>query len=434
MSEPVRAAPAAVPLRMWDNPELRRLAWAIGAATLLLSFLALLLWHQSVGAAHKQAIQRELSIIGQLASEHPELQEDVARAYARTATAEEYALGRAAAAKFGYGEELPLQLNRNMEALYREASFIVVGALLLLGCAALVAVTASFRGIYLKASLYAELAERIVEGDFRTELDRPAEGVFSKLAHQFHLMARRLESTYERLQAEKEGMKQLLSDISHQLKTPLAALQMFTELAQEENLDSGKRREFLIKAEDQITRMDWLIRQLLTVARLEAGAVRLSLSERPLLPTIQEAMAALQLKADQSGVQLVLHHEANAAKQPCMLEHDPSWLGEALGNIIKNGIEHTPQGGRVEVRLEETSVLLRVVIRDTGQGIPQEELPKIFRRFYKVSRQTPSGGSGIGLSLSKAIIEQHDGFIAVRSELGHGTTFTVTLPRRLTKS
>lgn len=416
--------------RLWDNPELRRAGLAMGAVTLAFTVLALLLWQMAVSSFHRQGIERDIAVIGMLASRHPELQQEVAQAFTGQVSPEEFAEGTRAAAKLGYDAELPVRFNREVDRLRLQVAAGLAAAGLLMGGCLLLPVTLAFRSVYRKALLYAEMAERMVDGDFREVPDRPAEGAFSKLAHQFGQMARRLELTLERLQAEKEGMKKLLSDISHQLKTPLTALQMFVELAQEEELPPAKRREFLAKGEDQIGRMSWLIRQLLTVARLEAGAARLEKRELPLVPTVAEAMEGLRPKAQKQGVELALRSDG---MKPYLLNHDPAWLGEAVGNIVKNGIEHTPGGGRVEIELEETSVLLRIHIRDNGRGIPENEVPRIFERFYKGSGSDPGGGAGIGLALSKAIIEQHDGFIGVRSSLGQGTVFTVTLPKKLTK-
>jgi signal transduction histidine kinase len=420
-----------VVIRLWDNPELKRVGLGIGAVSLVFALLGLFLWQLTLNGVHRQGIERQLSVIGQLASRHPELELDVAQAFVSEASPQEYAAGIQAAGKFGYDADLPVRFNSDMERLLRNVAAGIVAAAVLFGMSLFLLVTHAFRSVYRKAAQCADLAERIVEGDFHTEPERPAEGIFSKLAHQFQLMAGRLQLTLERLQAEKEGMKRLLTDISHQLKTPLAALQMFVELAQEEELDSGKRRDFLAKSESQIERMDWLIRQLLTVARVEAGAARLTKTECPLIPTVLEAVESLKPKALQRHVELVQHYDETRKH---LLLHDPAWLGESIGNIVKNGIEHTPEGGKVEITVEETSVLLRIHIRDTGSGIPEAELPRVFERFYKGSGSTPSGGAGIGLSLAKAIIEQHDGFIAVRSTPGKGTVFTITLPLKLTKS
>lgn len=419
------------PLRLWDNPELRRFALITAAATILIAALSLLLWRQTAESAHRRAVARDLSIIGQLAVRHPELNMELARAYTRQATAEEMAAGAQAARQFGYDETLPLQLNRDMNQLLRRGSLGLLAVILLLSGTLLAAAVYTFRPLYRLAADYTFLAGRIMEGDFKTEWTRPAEGVFSQLAHQFQLMSDRLEHTLERLQEEKRSMKKLLSDISHQLKTPLAALQMFTELAQEDDLAQEKRKDFLAKGEAQIGRMEWLIRQLLTVARMEAGATKLNLGNHSLVETVREAVEPMLQQAGQSEVEVRFRYEADRTYH-CL--HDPAWLGEAVGNLVKNGIEHTPAGGLVEILLEETSVLSRILIRDNGEGIPPGELPQLFERFHRVNTSSPGGGTGIGLSLSKAIVEQHGGFISVRSSPGAGSTFTVTLPRSLTKS
>ncbi|WP_438445354.1 sensor histidine kinase [Gorillibacterium sp. sgz5001074] len=418
-------------LPLWVNPEFRSFAKRLLVMTLVLIFLAQGLWWLMIEHEHQRRISRDLSVIGQLALQHPEWSGDIARAFAREASPEEMAAGEAAARAFGLDRSLPLRTDRDMTRLLWRGAAGLMAAELLLAALLLGAAGRSFRTLYRTASTYAHWAERIVEGDFRTEWVRPAEGVFAKLAHQFQLMSNRMELTLERLRQEKEAMERLLSDISHQLKTPLAALQMFIELAQDDALPADRRNAFLAKGEAQIGRMDWLIRQLLTVARLEAGSTRLEMKMGSLLPSVQEAAEAFRARAVQLGVELSTQYDPG---KTYLLPHDSAWLGEALGNLIKNALEHTPAGGRVQVRLEETSVLTRVVVTDTGEGIPPEELPRVFERFYKGRSASPGGGTGIGLSLAKAIVEQHGGFLSVRSTPGAGSVFTATLPRKLTES
>ncbi|ENZ00430.1 hypothetical protein HMPREF1092_02597 [Clostridium thermobutyricum] len=168
--------------------------------------------------------------------------------------------------------------------------------------------------------------------------------------------------------------------------------------------------------------MDWLTITLLKYARLEGDVIDYKMEDISILDTISEAIAPLKIKAEEKNQNININYENGSF----ILRHDRKWLSEALSNIIKNGIEHTDNCGKIEILIRESPIYLEVEIKDNGEGIEEDKLKKIFERFYKNSSEKKPKSIGIGLALSKSIIEKHNGSIKVKSKLGEWTSFIIT--------
>ena len=241
------------------------------------------------------------------------------------------------------------------------------------------------------------------------------------LAHGVQELALRLRETISQLHRDKAFLKETIADISHQLKTPLASLMVYTELLQDERTSPADAKEFLDICRRELERMEWLTLTLLKIARLEADALELQPVRAPLAGTIERAAEPLRTLAAQRQVDIRIV----PPDRPLEAVHDPHWLAEAIGNLIKNAVEHSPAGSAVTVRTERTPVFVRLIVRDEGEGIAERHLPHIFKKFY---RARPGGGVGLGLALAKSIVERHEGILsAVRNEAG-GMTFVAALP------
>ena len=226
---------------------------------------------------------------------------------------------------------------------------------------------------------FSSAAEDIVEGNFERKFPDIHEGDFYILGCEFNVMAKRLKETLKRLHDDKVYLQDAISDISHQLKTPLSAVIMFNSLMEDdENMEIEERTKMLEESDSQLSRMEWLIKSLLKLARIDAGAVVFKRDENNLSKTIESAISPIEIKASEKGQEIVV-----TGKKDIMLRHDPDWLSEAITNIIKNAVEHTQDGGRIEVSTLETPLSVQVFIKDNGEGIKKNELPKIFKRFYK---------------------------------------------------
>ena len=216
-------------------------------------------------------------------------------------------------------------------------------------------------------------------------------------------------------------MVSLLSDISHQIKTPLASMIVYNDIMINKSITKEQSQKFLINNEVQLNRINWLIQSLLKLAKIDAKAIEFNKEEESLENTIYEAIETLEVNARRNKVNIDFIEHENIT-----MCHDTLWLQEALINIIKNGIEHTDEGGNIAVSLLQKPIYKRIVIEDTGSGISEEDLPHIFKRFYKGKLSKKSDSVGIGLALSKSIVEAHNGIIEVESAVQRGTKFIIT--------
>jgi len=252
-----------------------------------------------------------------------------------------------------------------------------------------------------------------------------------ELARQFNRMAERLEESFRLLSAERDrlaldrdGLRQFVADVSHELRTPLTALYTFNDLLQGgAGEDPATRREFLAESAGQIERLNWLTRNLLDLSRLEAGITRIEPRPADLGETLRRAVASNSPAAGTKGVAILLD------APPLVVTHDAPRLEQALGNIIGNAVKFSPPGGTVDVRIYVCGARVVVEARDEGPGIPPDEAPRVFERFYRGRDANRGGeGSGLGLAIAKAIVDAHSGAIEIQSGLDRGTAIVVGLP------
>jgi signal transduction histidine kinase len=255
----------------------------------------------------------------------------------------------------------------------------------------------------------------------------------AELAHSFNEMAEGLQESIDIHSADRDRSRAFVADVSHELRTPIAALRTFNELLQEGAADDpATREEFLEQSRRQIERLDWLAMNLLDQSKLDSGLVSLDLRPDDLRAVVESAVQQAQPVADRKGVDLVIHLPPDPVRQP----HDPPRIGQVLANLIGNAIKFTPAGGRVDVEVAATEQGARLTVSDTGVGIPPDEMPHVFDRFWRGARRPElrASGSGLGLSIVRSIVDMHEGTINITSSPDVGTRVTVDLPRSITGS
>lgn len=255
-------------------------------------------------------------------------------------------------------------------------------------------------------------------------LDDTAEGGWGQFTSALNGMAASLTTHLQKEQRDREFLKDTISDISHQLKTPLSALKMYLEIMREEQAVNPVIVDFLGKSERELGRMEYLIQNLLKLARLDAGAIALEKRPLQMAAFLRDTLEGLSVRAEVEGKRLDV-----ACPEGLTLEGDELWLAEAVSNLVKNGLDHAPAGGRVQVICEETPLVVSILVQDNGAGIRPEDLPYVFKRFYRSRFSQDHQGAGIGLTLAHSIIEKHGGSIVVESEPGSGATFRVIFPK-----
>ena len=269
-----------------------------------------------------------------------------------------------------------------------------------------------------------ELTEYITRVQDHTELPGIAEiteGSIGILQSEIYKMVTILREQYSSEHKQKKYMSDMMSDISHQFKTPLTAISLMTELLMEPGVSEEQRLEYAGKIDTQINKMAWLIRNLLTLSQLEAGVLEMKAEKVVLKEMMDDISDSLSVLAEVAEVELDC-----SVSDKIEIKADKHWLREAVSNIIKNCIEHTAAGGFVKVSAAQNNIYTSMVIEDNGKGIDKEHLPHIFERFYKAGNSSPNS-VGIGLAMAKQIINSHGGRIEVESEAGKGSKFIITL-------
>ena len=265
--------------------------------------------------------------------------------------------------------------------------------------------------------------EAYLDGDNQARIPCDKEGELYRLFHSVNTLSAILNAHAANEIKDKEFLKNTISDISHQLKTPLAALNIYNGLLQSETEELPEIREFADLSEQELERMETLVQNLLKITRLDAGVLVFEKQEENVADMMKDLELSFAFRARQERKNLILSGEEGLT-----LCCDRNWLLEALTNLVKNAFDHTEEGDTIRVEWKALPTLLQIRISDTGGGIHPEDLPHIFKRFYRSRFSQDTQGIGLGLPLAKGIVEAHQGTISVDSELGNGTTFVLHFP------
>lgn len=257
-------------------------------------------------------------------------------------------------------------------------------------------------------------------GNTDARIDCDDEGELNKLFHQVNSLAAILNAHTVKEVYSKEFLKNTISDISHQLKTPLAALSIYNGIMQDSAVNSEEIKEFADLSEKELDRIETLVQNLLKITKLDAGTITVDRKNENVYEILNDIKKHFSFRAKQENKELILTGDITL-KLTC----DRIWLTEAIENIVKNALDHTSSGDKINIACQALSTIVQITIKDTGRGIHPEDLHHIFKRFYRSRFSKDTQGIGLGLSLAKSVIEAHNGTIEVSSELNMGTVFTL---------
>lgn len=287
----------------------------------------------------------------------------------------------------------------------------------------LVAITAIFADWYFrKRSLkrMGGMIQSVMDGTFRAETFD--ESLYAAMENKLAEYLAASETRKGKLSAEQEKIKTLIADISHQTKTPIANLLLYTELLKEE--EGGKDSETVALLESQVKKLNFLIQSLVKLSRLETGILVLYPEKKEVSALLEEVQKQYGARAKEKGLYL---HVAAEKAQGITACFDLKWTLEAVENLVDNAIKYTKTGG-VTVSVRPYELFVSIEVADTGIGIAEEEHAKVFGRFYRSAAVSGEDGVGIGLYLAREIVKQELGYIQLASEMGKGTTFSLYLP------
>lgn len=252
--------------------------------------------------------------------------------------------------------------------------------------------------------------------------------LFAKFSHRLMRLYETVQAREKRLDAERAKLQSLVSDISHQTKTPIATLKMFTDTLRTRPMSEAERAQFLDASACQIDKLDFLIQALVKTSRLEIGVITLEKRPQSLAETIALAASGVLAALEQKDLQFSV-----SCPETLVLPHDRRWTAEALDNLLDNAVKYTPTGGRVGLRVEDWESQVKIDVSDTGCGIPEAAQGAIFQRFWRAPVVHEEEGIGLGLYLAREIITLQGGYIRASSAPGKGATFSIFLPKENTR-
>lgn len=364
-----------------------------------------------------ELVSHDYAVAGYLLNHSDDM---VVAAFTAETNADDLSKGHDALTAVGYSDTGSTKLFSSVLA-YRNKTMANIFVLLLF----------VFGFIYIFVSLYlykqhkairsAEASIRdFLDGNTMCRIECEESGDWYSLFHGINELSSILSAHAENEKRTKEFLQDIISDVSHQLKTPLSALKMYSEIISSHSTDSVCINEFSEKSMREIRRIEDVVYTLLKLARLDAGIIQMEKTQEYISVLMQDVLERFQVWTKRDNKEIIL-----SGKDDILLYCDALWFSEAIGNIIKNALEHTGKNGHIIIRWEQTPLLTQIVIEDDGKGIHPEDLYNIFKRFYRSRYSQDIHGIGLGLPLAKAIVEIHGGTISVTSKLGEGTTFTL---------
>ncbi len=309
-------------------------------------------------------------------------------------------------------------------ALSGELSALIFGAAMT-ACAALwmATLTAAFaRRLEQFANALSRTLDEMIAG---RAVPPPADGetLLARIQQRLGRLDRIFREDRRRVELERRELQELVSDISHQVKTPVSNLRLLVDTLLAEPATDARRREFLRGIHSQTDKLGFLVDALVKTSRLETGLISLEKRDAPLYDTLAQAMSSIVYAAEGKGLTVTVD-----CSESLRLNHDPKWTAEALFNVLDNAVKYTPPGGSIAVAVERWEMSVQVRVSDTGRGIPESQWAAVFQRFYRGEDARDAPGVGIGLYLAREIVGRQGGTIAVASEPGRGSTFTIALP------
>ncbi len=309
-------------------------------------------------------------------------------------------------------------LTKKMSVVFCGMAF----SLLLLICVAVFVVL-----VRRKLTLFSEMLCCILDGMMNGKMDisqaAEEENLFYKINHRLVRLYEAMQESKNSVASERADLQELISDISHQVKTPIANLKMVNSTLLGQDVPRDKQQEFLFASGTQLDKLDFLMQAMIKTSRLETGVISLEKRRQPIYGTLAMALGGIFLNAENKHIQV----EVNCP-ETLIVSHDRKWTAEALFNILDNAVKYTPEYGSIHVFVESWEMHLKISIADTGKGIPENRQGAIFKRFYREEDVHDIEGIGIGLYLAREIISLQGGYIQVASRVGTGSTFSVFLP------
>ncbi len=267
--------------------------------------------------------------------------------------------------------------------------------------------------------------DQMVSGNGEPVYAADSETLFARISYRLSRLYGIMQENRRKVDEERQELQMLVSDVSHQVKTPVSNLKMVTDTLLSKAVTEEERREFLQGIRNQTDKLEFLFQALVKTSRLETGAIRLEKKDTMLIDTLAMACSGIVYAAEKKDISVTVD-----CPDGLRLSHDSKWTAEALFNLLDNAVKYTPAGGAIRISVEQWEMYVKLNVSDTGKGIPERNQAAIFRRFYREEEVHGEQGVGIGLYLTREIVTRQGGYIKVVSEPGQGSEFSIMLPIR----
>jgi hypothetical protein len=300
----------------------------------------------------------------------------------------------------------------------------VGGALLLCALLWLVVLTQIFgKQLALFTSDLCQTLDHMIAGSDAPDRPKDSETQLARISHRLLRLYQIMQDNQRKVDEERQELQSLVSDISHQVKTPVSNLKMVTDTLLSRPVSDAERTDFICGIRNQTDKLDFLFQALVKTSRLETGVIRLEKKSCKLFDTVAQAMSGIVYTAEKKKIAVSVD-----CPEHLTLSHDSKWTAEALFNLLDNAVKYTPSCGKIAVSVLQWEMYVEIRVKDTGKGISESNQATIFRRFYREEEVHEQQGVGIGLYLARQIVMQQGGYIKVASTPGQGSVFSIMLP------
>lgn len=405
------------------EPIVKRIYIYMGIGLITILFIFSMNQYNNLKNIYLEQLNINKKIVGSIVSEHPELEADIVNSI--YINDKDYSdLGEKVLKKYGYDKNYKMIENINFQQHIKY--FLVNNLIVFVGIIILIMLIMCnlMKYVFNKLDKVSKNVECIIHGKYNIKDDFKEEGIFNIIHSDLNKLSKSINIKIKDLDKEKENIKELVTDISHQLKTPLASLKLYNSLLLEEDLDEEDRTEFLKTSSMCINKLHSLIESLVNISRLETSMISIKKENKNIKSTIIKAIESVKPKAINKCISINLNDFDDK-----IVPHDSKWTEECIFNILDNAVKYTNLKGKIDIYVQDAINFMRIDIKDNGIGIDKNEFNNIFKRFYRSEEVQELEGSGVGLYLSRKILESQGGNIIVSSQKGEGSKFSLFLTK-----
>lgn len=405
------------------EPIVKRISIYMGIGLITILFIFSINQYNNFKNIYLEQLNINKKIVGSIVSEHPELEADIVNSI--YINDKDYSdLGEKVLKKYGYDKNYKMIENINFQQHIKY--FLVNNLIVFVGIIILIILIMCnlMKYVFNKLDKVSKNVECIIHGKYNIKDDFKEEGIFNIIHSDLNKLSKSINIKIKNLDKEKENIKELVTDISHQLKTPLASLKLYNSLLLEEDLEEEDRTEFLKTSGMSINKLQSLIESLVNISRLETSMISIKKENKNIKATIIKAIESVKPKAINNFISINLNDFDDK-----IVPHDLKWTEECIFNILDNAVKYTNLKGKIDIYVQDAINFIRIDIKDNGIGIDKNEFNNIFKRFYRSEEVQDLEGSGVGLYLSRKILESQGGNIIVSSQKGEGSKFSLFLTK-----